>query len=213
MKNVLTTLILLATISLTASAQSLVFLPDPSATLIGTFTVQVGITRDGNGNPTPAKANATATGTTTVIGSFRSVNGTVSYQIATPSIRFTGTDGALIDQVSTPLLYAWLSQAAIEEGTARGFTPAPGCIAPAVVNNFAEACVTRTGGGINTHFEPCGTDNYARWSYEVCTPQGSTTPSISFLGYGRYGAVCGSACQSTLPAGAGGDGYNSGSIQ
>lgn len=211
MKNVLATLILLATISLTASAQGLVFLPDPSATLIGTFTVQVGVVRDAGGNPAPAKAAGNTI--ITAIGTFRTANGTVSYQIVTPSIRYSGTDGALIDQVSTPLLYAWLSQAAIEEGTARGFTPAPGCIAPAVVNNFAEACVTRTGGGINTHFEPCGTDNYARWSYEVCTPQGSTTPSISFLGYGRYGAVCGSACQSTLPAGAGGDGYNSGSIQ
>lgn len=210
MKNVLATLILLATISLTASAQSLVFLPDPSATLIGTFTVQIGIVRDANGNPTSSKLGPN---TTTVVGGFRTANGTVSYQIVTPSIRYSGTDGALIDQVATPLLYAWLSQAAIEEGTARGFTPAPGCIAPAVVDNFAEACVTRTGGGINTHFEPCGTDNYARWSYEVCTPQGSTAPSISFLGYARYGAVCGSACQSTLPAGAGGDGYNSGSIQ
>lgn len=203
MKNVLATLILLATISLTASAQSLVFLPDPSATLIGTFTVQVGIIRDGNGNPTPSKA--LGTNTTTVIGTFRSLNGTVSYQIVTPEIHFTGTDGALIDDVATPLLYAWLSQAAIEEGTARGYTSAPGCAAPAVVNTFAEACVTRTSSGINTHFEPCGTDNYARWSYEVCTPQGTTTPSVSFIGFGRYGAACGSACQSTLPAG-GGDG-------
>ncbi len=211
MKNVLATLILLATISLTASAQGLVFLPDPSATLIGTFMVQVGITRDANGNPMKA-SQATGRDVITAIGSFRSANGTVSYQIVSPEIHFTGTDGALIDQVSTPLLYAWLSQAAIEEGTARGFTSAPGCASPAVVSTFAEACVTRTGSGINTHFEPCGTDNYARWSYEVCTPQGSTTPSISFIGFGRYGAACGSACQSTLPAG-GGDGYNNSTIQ
>lgn len=198
MKNVLATLLLLATLCTAAHAQTIVFLPDPSATLIGTFQIRLNVERDPQGNPILGKT-ASGTDWITSIGSFRTQQGAVAYQIITESIDVIGTDGALINDVTTEQLYTWLSQAAVAEGTRLGYTPAPPCLTPASIKSYAHPCVQRNGSGLNTSFTACaGQGMYSMWEYAVCMPQGATTAQVSLVNMLHLG-TCIAPCEPTSP--------------
>ncbi len=202
MKNVLVSLVLLATLCAAATAQTNNFLADPAATLIGTFPVRVGLTSGTNGEPILAKQTASSGDVITLVGSFRTSTGVVSYQIVSDSIRYTG-DPRLIDDIATPQIYSWLAQAAVAEGTRLGFTIAPDCSAPAVVKAYAHPCVVRSGSGTTTHFTACDNGIYSMWQYDVCKPQTVQEPTITLTQVAHLG-LCVAPCQTTSPAGNGG---------
>lgn len=198
MKNVLATLVLLLMLCTAASAQNITFLPDPSATLIGVFPAQVGFKSGPNGEPIFGKTESSGQ-TMFLVGGFRTASGTVSYQIMSDSIHFTGTDPTLIDLIPTQMLYAALANEAVAQGTLLGYTSAPNCSAPATVRVYADACVSRTGVGLLTHFSPCD-GLYSTWQFDVCMPQTTGAPQITFDGAWRLGDCYGS-CEPTVVTG------------
>ncbi|HVZ41632.1 MAG TPA: hypothetical protein VHI13_20295 [Candidatus Kapabacteria bacterium] len=166
MKNVVVSLFLLATLNTIVSAQNRVYLPDASATLIGTFPVQVGFINDGTGTPILAKNQRPTHTVITVVGSFRTSTGSVSYQIMSDSTRFCGENGTLVDAATTKTIYAWLSDAAINQGVLLGYTPAPttGSLNVTVV---ADPNVLRCNSGLTTLFHPCYQGDFSVWPYAV----------------------------------------------
>lgn len=174
---------------------------DPNATVIGTFWVSLQI--GGKGGQLLADENKECSiGMEIVV--YRTSGGRVDYVLNTSSIHCTGDCAGVVDAIPTGQLFGMLSQLAVAQGIANGYTSCgPSCSIPTVTKVYQSLCVSRTGSGNGTHFVSCDITASCEKEYAVCCPPGASGPSITLIGttpsgscgIGPGGLPCQTTCQ------------------
>lgn len=114
------------------------------------------------------------------VTTFRTASGQIGHAVDPKTIRFTGEDAA-VDGSTTAQIFDLIAKSGIAKGLALGYPACPiPCEAPVVVTFGFPSCVTRTGLGVGTTFDSCGTGCCIRY-YTVCCPSGVQSPSITLL--------------------------------
>ena len=147
MRTATTVLTLLVLLTASAWSQSAPQHPASGYTHIGTFTAPV--------NPTPGgefyKTDGKKSDITGEICVFRGGNGQISYMVNTVAIKPL-TD--VVDGLTTDVIFDLIVRTAVEQGKNLGYATS-GTVS--VVN---DACVIRSGFGIDTRFKPCTSTSY-----------------------------------------------------
>jgi len=162
---------------------------DPYAQLIGTTTVTV-VIPDNAGKVNDARVD---------ISFFLTSGNKVDYVMDARSVTITGSgNGSGVDAMSTKDLFSLLSQAAVAQGVALGFTPCSSVCssAPADLTRlYHSTCVMRTGMGLGTHFEPYGV-TYGTRDFMVCCPSGPGSTVVNLITW--TGGTCPGGSESTF---------------
>ena len=218
MKFFYSILLLLLSLSLTASAQTDLSHPtDSDAELLGTFTVSTSLdpASDFESQAAPnllapsedLRISRTFSGQSSGSGSclvsgevvvWRTVGGRVDYILDPATIAFSGPC-CEADLMSTSAIFAQVSRQGLAQGILLGLSPCPAsCSVPTLARVYTASCVQRTGNCTMTGFSAC-TENLAYREYSYCCMGGS--PIITELG--SVGGGCAAPCESTIGLGGG----------
>ncbi len=167
---------------------------DPGMVYVRTFTTTVSI-------PCGSHSSSEDVGFNTFV--WRTVNNQIIYQIDIASITISGCCGSEIDNMTTTALFNLLGQVVVGRGIAMGYTSCPStCTPPEITRVYTPSCVERIGSGEATEFEACDEILHCYRRYQVCCPNGISTPSIVQLpsppsvcsGTGGSSIECESSC-------------------
>ena len=190
-------LVLLLAWSTTLSAQVPSQHPDnPLAVFNGSFTVTLPLgstTSMQSLRSTSMEADNCQTKSTIYV--WQTASGRVDYITDAPTINFEGTcDQA--DGISTEVLFAMLSGAALEQGFVLGYSECPvSCSYPETSRVYAVSCVQRNGSGPKRRSRPA----IPGPTVTATTACVANNELPEFTNIPRTGYSCSSPCESTQP--------------
>lgn len=195
MKYVFTSLLLLiAAISVPAWSQQSCIGNDPTATTIDTLHVVVGLGKFPGSDDGSSRTVGAQVALTVVVE--RTSSGIVRYSLLASSAQFSG-DPEVIDSYSTRDIFRLAEQAAIAQGIMKGYTACTPDCRSVTVKVCQNACISRIGHGVQTHFEVCDPSACCTRTYQVCCPDGPNSPVTKLIGV--EGATCNVAGPGTMP--------------
>lgn len=177
---------------------------DPGATALGSFWVTVDLSTGKGSSLAADDDDEKPCRVMFEVIFYRTSNNRTDYVVNTGSIRAVGDCAGVIDNIPTGQLFGMLSQVAVAQGVANGYTVCgPSCSTPTITKAYQSLCVTRTGSGNATHFESCDVAAWCEKEYAVCCPPGASGPSITLIGttmtgscgIGPNGTPCQTTCQ------------------
>jgi hypothetical protein len=191
----LTTLALALLMVVSASAQTPQHPTDPNAVLIATYQVTISV--GGSGGTSSFRTGGSIRSTSTAaeecqikanVTVWRTSSGAIDYVLDASSIVYIGSCGSL--GLTTADVFSLLSQAALQQGIALGYSPcSTDCTQQNAARVYAALCVRRTGSGESTRYEPCDMTSYCYREYSYCCPNGAYAPQINEIP--RTGDGCG----------------------
>lgn len=143
MRNATTVLTLLVLLTVSAWSQSIPQHPATGYTHIGTFTASVPAPGSGGVFKATSKDKTDMTGEICV---FRGGAGEISYIVNAITVRGESDE---IDALTTEVIFDLLVRAAVEQGSLLGYATS------GTVSVLNDACVTRSGFGVDTRLTPC----------------------------------------------------------
>ncbi|MBC8144049.1 MAG: hypothetical protein H7X80_00610 [bacterium] len=176
----------------TATAQAPPTHPDPTAVLIGSFTVTISVnggavsfSRFGATMSSAATENCQVTAGATV---WRTSTGQIDYIIDPASIQFSGDCGSA--DLTPSEIFGQLAAAAIARGIQLEFSSCnPDCSAQQHSRVYSALCVRQVGSGNQTQYIACDMTSMCYREYIYCCPNGIDAPEVTEVP--REGEGCG----------------------
>lgn len=201
MKEVLRFVALLVLASLPAVSQTQVCGPhptDPTAVLIGSYTVTVDISTSSTVSGKGTKKGTKCT-FENLICVFRTATGAIDLVGDPTSVKVTGDCD--VSAVAPVDLFDMLGRAAASKAVQLGYVQCnPNCTSNLSTRYLTATCVQRSGSGTSTRYAACSTEQCVR-AYTICCPYGPSSPVIQDLPASNVscGAAVPAGCETACP--------------